>query len=71
MEPLVPFTDSLQRVEEQHLRSTHEPEIAIQRLRERLVSPDYRDSMETRVTIVGEMIHRIYLHLLSLKREQL
>jgi hypothetical protein len=70
MDQLIRFEESIQRATDEATLSALHPDPAVQLLRNRLLSPNMHDSMETKVSIVGEMMYQIYLHWLAFEREK-
>jgi hypothetical protein len=68
MDKLVLFEEATDELKESTTRRSLEPLPYINQLRNRLISTDYRDSTETRVTISGELTYHCYNHLLEIIR---
>lgn len=69
MDGLIPFTDSVQRIEEQKAVKALAPDPTVIQLRERLLSSNYADSLDTRVSLLAEVVFRTYIHHLQLIRD--
>ena len=70
MGKLVRFEDSVAKVDANIRDAALQPDQNIQWLYQKLISPDFRNSVETKTGIVGEMVYLSYLHSLAIKREE-
>jgi hypothetical protein len=70
MDQLIRFEESLQRATDEATLSVLQADRGVQALHSRLLSPNAHDSVETKVSIVGEMLYQMYLHLLAIEREK-
>ena len=68
---LVRFDDVRQQADETKQRRILEPDPVVVQLRHRLTSPDFCDCDATRLSMLAEMVYRIYHHTLSNQKETL
>lgn len=68
---IVRFDDVREQAEDTKQRRAVEPDSVVAQLRHRLTCSDFRDSDSARLSMLTEMVYRIYLHSLSIQRGNL
>ena len=69
MDDLIFFGKPLDRIEDKKAVKDLEPDPTVVKLRQRLLSSNYGDSIDSRINILAEIVFRTYIHQLQLLKE--